>query len=55
MILPTGKKRRRVQSNKSAFTIIELAIVASIILVLVAVSTPLFRGTFRELELKDSA
>lgn len=39
----------------TGFTLIELVIVASIILVLVAVSTPLFRDTFRELELKDSA
>lgn len=62
MTLQIGKKRQRVLSNNTqhlrtgaGFTIIELAIVASIILVLVAVSTPLFRDTFRELELKDSA
>lgn len=55
MILQTGKKRQKAQSNKQGFTLIELAIVASVILVLVAVSTPLFKGTLRELELKDSA
>jgi type II secretory pathway pseudopilin PulG len=56
MILQTGKKRRRAPSNRlEGFTLIELVIVASLILVLVAVSNPLFRATFRDLELKDSA
>jgi len=41
--------------NRRAFTLIELAIVAALILILVAVSNPLFRATFRDLELKDSA
>ncbi len=37
------------------FTLIELTIVAVIILALAAVSTPLFRNTFRDLELRDCA
>ncbi len=54
-----GKTKQNPPSNRfypaSGFTLIELAIVASLILVLVVVSTPLFRTTFRGLELKDSA
>lgn len=38
---------------KTAFTLIELVIVAAIILILVAVSTPRFRSTFSNLELRD--
>ncbi|MFH0840242.1 MAG: prepilin-type N-terminal cleavage/methylation domain-containing protein [Candidatus Omnitrophota bacterium] len=41
--------------NKRGFTLIELLIVASLILVLVVVSTPLFRTAYSNLELKDSA
>lgn len=52
MILKIGRKR---QSRPAGFTLIELIIVAAIILVLVAVSTPLFRATFRDLKLKDAA
>jgi prepilin-type N-terminal cleavage/methylation domain-containing protein len=61
-MLRTGKMIRRAPNNKPAeigtslgFTLIELAIVASLIAVLIAVSTPLFRTTYRALELKDSA
>ena len=43
--------RRSIKS----FTLIELVIVASLILVLVAVSNPLFKATFKDLELRDSA
>ena len=39
----------------TGFTLIELIIVSAIIAVLIAVSSPLFRNTFRDLELKDSA
>ena len=45
------KKRNR----PAAFTLIELIIVGAIIVVLVAVSTPLFRRTFKDLELRDAA
>ncbi|MEI8176265.1 MAG: prepilin-type N-terminal cleavage/methylation domain-containing protein [Candidatus Omnitrophota bacterium] len=44
-----------VASGRAAFTLIELLIVTSIILVLVAFSTPLFTQTFAGLELKESA
>ncbi len=52
MILQIGKKA---QIRPAGFTLIELVIVAAIILVLVAISTPLFRHTFRDLELRDAA
>lgn len=39
----------------AGFTLIELIIVATIIVVLVSISSPLFRTSFRDLELKDSA
>lgn len=47
-----GKKKR---SNRRGFTLIELVIVAAIILLMVSVSTPLFRNTFRDLEFRDAA
>ena len=71
MILQIGKKKQsrpvmftpleiKTTLNQKArfltgFTLIELIIVASIIVVLVAVSTPRFRNTFRDLQLKDAA
>jgi prepilin-type N-terminal cleavage/methylation domain-containing protein len=39
----------------NAFTLIELLIVSTIILVLVSFSTPLFRKSFSDLELKETA
>ena len=41
--------------KKSAFTLIELTLVASIILALVALSIPLFKHTFSDLSAKDTA
>ncbi|MDD5680590.1 MAG: hypothetical protein PHI59_05070 [Candidatus Omnitrophica bacterium] len=62
MISLIGKKNPELPSSKpdrlnsiKSFTLIELIIVASLILTLIAVSNPLFRATFKELELKDSA
>lgn len=71
MILQIGRKKqsrptmftplemRNIIPNKlkslTGFTLIELIIVASIIVVLVAMSTPRFRNTFRDLRLKDTA
>lgn len=52
-MLRTGKTIRRVPNR--AFTLIELVIVASLILVLAIISTPLFRAAYRNLELRDSA
>lgn len=49
MILPTGKKRR----SNSGFTLIELVLVIFLISILVALSTPLFKRTFTNLELKN--
>ena len=64
MMLRIGRKIQ-IQQNKlgrrgyflsiAAFTLIELIIVAAIILMLVAVSSPRFRSTFSDLELKDSS
>ncbi len=62
MILRIGKMKRRTPNrvfaprhNGAGFTLIELVIVAAIILVLAAVSTPLFRAAYSNLEIKDSA
>jgi prepilin-type N-terminal cleavage/methylation domain-containing protein len=52
MILQIGRKG---QNRPGGFTLLELIIVATIIGVLVAASIPLFRTTFRDLELKDAA
>lgn len=41
--------------NEKGFTLIELFIVSGIILALVAFSTPLFRKTFNELQLREAA
>jgi len=41
--------------NRGGFTFIELLIVSAIILVLLSFSTPLFRRSFSDLELKDTA
>lgn len=54
MISRIGRKSRN-SRVKAAFTLIELIIVAAIISALIAVSSPLFRETFRDLELKDAA
>ena len=42
-------------TERAGFTLIELALVALIILMLVGLSVPLFRGTFQDLTLNDSA
>ena len=55
MTLPTGTKTQIKKIKICGFTLIELIIVAAIILVLIAVSTPLFRGAFKGLKLKDAA
>ncbi len=63
MILRIGRKRHIRPAafiplegrHIAGFTLIELIIVAVIIVVLVALSAPLFRGTFKGLELKDAA
>jgi prepilin-type N-terminal cleavage/methylation domain-containing protein len=54
MILRAGRKRRR-RSNRSGFTLIELALVAAIILSLIALSTPLFRKTISYLALQEAS
>jgi len=41
--------------TQNSFTLIELIIVAAIIVALVGVSSPLFRTTFKDIELKDAA
>ena len=50
-----GMMKKSKISNGAGFTLIELVIVATIIVVLVAVSSPRFRATFRNIELKDAA
>ncbi|MBN1872571.1 MAG: prepilin-type N-terminal cleavage/methylation domain-containing protein [Candidatus Omnitrophica bacterium] len=44
----------RFDAKTRGFTLIELIIVAAIIVVLVAMSSPLFMATFRDLEVKNS-
>ncbi|MCX5716140.1 MAG: prepilin-type N-terminal cleavage/methylation domain-containing protein [Candidatus Omnitrophica bacterium] len=56
----TGPTKRALQTRLSSrgirgFTLIELFIVSAIILILVSFSTPLFRKTFSDLELKEAA
>lgn len=50
MILKVGRRKQ-----SKGFTFIELVVVAVIIVVLVALSSPRFRATLREVELKDTA
>jgi len=50
MISGAGMKK----GIRKGFTLLELLIVSVIILVLIAMATPLFRRTFTDLELKDS-
>ena len=45
---------RRPCVHPRAFTLIELIVVAAIIVVLVAVSSPLFKTTFKDLEIKNT-
>ena len=52
----TSRIGRRKRSNRRrGFTLIELIIVAAIITVLIAVSSPLFKTTLRDVEMKDAA
>lgn len=55
MISPIGKRRRRNEFGLSGFTLIELALVALLVVILIGLSTPLFRGAFSNLALRDSA
>jgi len=47
--------RNSILVTQNSFTLIELIIVAVIIVTLVGVSSPLFRTTFKDIELKDTA
>ncbi|MBN2097659.1 MAG: prepilin-type N-terminal cleavage/methylation domain-containing protein [Candidatus Omnitrophica bacterium] len=51
MILPVGRPN---QLKSNGFTLIELVLVASIILILVAVTAPQFRGPFQKIQLKNT-
>lgn len=60
MILSIGRRPNRPECSlhhpKSAgYTLIELILLAIIIMILVAISTPRFRRTFSDLELSDAA
>jgi len=56
MILQTGlMKSLKKRLSSKGFTLIELFIVSVIILVLISISTPLFRKTFADMELKETA
>jgi len=50
MILPIGRRL-----SKSGYTLIELILLAIIILIIVGISTPQFRKTFSDLELKETS
>ena len=52
MTLLTGK---RVPENRVGFTLVELVFVILLIAILAGFSVPLFRSTFSELKLKDTA
>lgn len=52
--MPIGKKGHRNNHHK-AFTLIELVLITLIILILIGLSTPLFRRSFSDLTLKDSS
>jgi len=47
--------KRHAGSRKAGFTLIELVLVALIISILIGLSTPLFRNTFSDLQLKNTA
>jgi len=52
MTLPAVKTKRQ---NNAAFTLIELVLVTAIVLILIGLSTPLFKRTFSDLTIKDLA
>ncbi len=50
MISPIGRK-----PSRSGYTLIELILLTVIIAILIGISTPLFRRTFSDLEIKDAS
>ena len=52
MILPIGKRKYRTDSRRG-FTLVELVLVILLISILVGLSTPLFKRTFSDLELRN--
>lgn len=53
MISPIGQNNPRQGINSSGFTLIELLFVTVIMLVIIGVSTPLFRKTYDNMQLDD--
>jgi len=54
MTSPIGIPKNK-PSREDGFTLIELVLVVVILMVVVGISTPLFRNTYRELPLRESA
>lgn len=53
MISPIGKNKRSL--SLTGFTLLELVLVALIILILIGISTPVFRGTFYDIQLEETS
>ncbi|MFC1624078.1 Tfp pilus assembly protein FimT/FimU [Candidatus Omnitrophota bacterium] len=55
MISSIGRKRQENSSSKKSFTLLELILVVFLISILIGFSTPLFKKTFSNLELKNTS
>jgi len=54
MISPTGRKNPPHKPLSAGFTLVELMLVVTIISILIGLSTPLFRRTFRDTRLENT-
>ncbi len=54
MISPTGRRNPPHKPLSAGFTLVELMLVVTIISILIGLSTPLFRRTFRDIQLENT-
>ena len=54
MMLPTGTKKTRIK-KRAGFTLVELILVILLLSVITAISSPLFKKTFQNLQVRNAA